>query len=216
MNFQNDIELFDRYTQSKLSEKERHGFEENLNSDFNLKSEFEEHQLTVETVRQFERARMKEILLNSAPPKRRNIRRITPKIFRIGVAASILLLIGFGTYFLNQSDARLVASYDLDESPNNVMGKQETKENRANYDAALTLKEEGKLTEAIIAFDNVTEENVSLYLIAQYNKGMLQFQTGDKSGAKQTLNKIIKNPENHFIKDKAKDALNAMEKTWFF
>lgn len=216
MNFQNDIELFDKYTQSKLSKKERREFEEKLQYDFNLKSEFEDHQLTIEEVRRFERARMKEMLLNSEPPQRKNIRRITPKIFRIGIAASILLLIGFGTYFLNQSDVRLYATYDLNESPNTVMGERETKENRANYDAALTLKEEGKLTDAIIGFDKVTEDNISLYLIAQYNKAMLQFKTGDKTAAKETLNKIIENPEKHFIKDKAKDALNAMGKTWFF
>ena len=216
MDFQNDIQLFDKYTQSDLSESEQRDFEEELQSDFKLRADFEEHQLTVETVRQFERARMKEMLLNSAPPQRKNIRRITSRIFRIGIAASILFLIGFGTYFLNQSDARLYASYDLDESPNTVMGERETAENRTNYDAALTLKEEGKLTEAIVAFDQVSEETISLYFIAQYNKAMLQFKTGDKITAKQTLNKIIEHPENHFIKDRAKNTLEAMEKTWFF
>jgi len=160
---------------------------------------------------------MQEMLINSAPPQRSNIRRITPKIFRIGVAASILLLVGFGTYYLSQSDARLVASYDLNESPTNVMsGESTTEQNRANYDAALTLKEEGKLTDAIIAFDKVSEQNINLYFIAQYNKAILQFKTGDKTTAKQTLNKIVNRKENHFIKVKAKDALNAMEKKWFF
>ena len=96
------------------------------------------------------------------------------------------------------------------------MGERETAENRTNYDAALTLKEEGKLTEAIVAFDQVSEETISLYFIAQYNKAMLQFKTGDKITAKQTLNKIIEHPENHFIKDRAKNTLEAMEKTWFF
>ena len=216
MDFQNDIQLFDKYTQSELNESEQRDFEENLQSDFNLKSDFEEHQLTVAAVRQFERARLKEMLQNSAPPQRNNIRRITPRIFRIGIAASILLIVGFGMYFLSQSDARLYASYDLDESPNTVMGERETAENRTNYDAALTLKEAGKLTEAIAAFDKVSEENISLYFIAQYNKAMLQFKTGDKTTAQQTLNKIIQHPENHFIKDKAKDTLDAMEKTWFF
>ena len=216
MNFQNDIELFDNHTQSKLSKEEQRNFEESLQSDFNLKSEFEEHQLTVETVRQFERARLKEMLINSAPPQRTMIRRITPRLFRIGIAASILLLVAFGTYFLNQSDARLYASYDLNESPNVVMGTKETAINRANYDSALSLKEAGQLAESIIAFDKVSEENISLYLIAQYNKGMLQFKTGDETAAKETLNKIIQNPENHFIKTKAKEVLEAMEKTWFF
>ena len=216
MDFQNDIQLFDKYTQSDLRESERRDFEEELQSDFKLRTDFEEHQLTVETVRQFERARMKEMLLNSAPPQRKNIRRITSRIFRIGIAASILFLIGFGTYFLNQSDARLYTSYDLDESPNTVMGERETAENRTNYDAALILKEEGKLTESIVAFDQVSEETISLYFIAQYNKAMLQFKTGDKITAKQTLNKIIEHPENHFIKDRAKNTLEAMEKTWFF
>ena len=218
MDFQNDIQLFDKYTQSELSESERQDFENNLQSDFNLKSEFEEHQLTVETVRQFERARLKEMLQNSAPPQRSTIRRITPRIFRIGIAASILLVIGFGTYFINQSDARLYASYNLDESPNITMSGNDatTEKNRANYDAALVLKEAGRLTDAILVFDKVSEQNINLYFIAQYSKAMLQFKTGDKTSAQQTLNKIVKHPENHFIKDKAKDALNAMKKTWFF
>jgi tetratricopeptide (TPR) repeat protein len=217
MNIQNNIDIFDNYTQEKLSPRERQDFDQSLQSDYSLKSAFEAHQMTVETVRQFERERLKHMLIHSAPPQRSNIRQIAPKIFRLSIAASILLVIGFGAFYMSQSDERLYASLDLQNSPNIMMsGQSATTFNRQNYENALALKEQGKLGDAIRAFDKVSKENINLYFIAQYDKALLQFKLGDKAAAKNTLDQLMQQPENHFIKDKAKKAINAMSKNWFF
>lgn len=219
MNNRNDINVFDQYANGVLNEVERRDFENHLETDFNLQSDFEDYQNTIKVVQQFERTRLKEMLLNSEPPQRSIIRTMNQGVFRMSIAASIALLIGWMGFNYSQSDVRLYQAYSLDDAPNIIMSiptSQTTEEARVIYEQALTLRETGEYENAIVEFEKIDEANINLYFISQYDIAMLQFKTGNKDAAKSTLLQLTEHTENHFIKKKAKEALNAMNRKWFF
>ena len=212
MNNRNDINVFDQYAQGVLNEVERKDFENQL------KTDFREFQETIHVVQQFERVRLKEMLLQSEPPQRAIVRSMNRGIFRMGIAASIALLIGWMGFHYSQSDERLYQAYKLDDSQIVVMSgeKSETINARAAYENGLKLRDEGDFEAAIANFSKVGTQRTNLYFISQYNIAMLQFKTGNKEKAKIILTQLTERSETHFIKNKAQKALEAMEKNWFF
>lgn len=217
MNTENNIHLFDKYLKEEQSEQERNAFERQLKADSNFRADFEAHQNLVAQIRTFERDRLKTMLLNT--PAATTVRTLQSRNtfqqhwLKIAVAAAVVLFVVGRFFFAAPSNERIYANFQLNDQTINQMclAPDVTTQNRFQYENALALRGGGEMQAAIAAFDEVSDENINLYFLAQYDKALLQIKTGQRSEAQKTLTALVKRTENHFIKKKAKKILSIID-----
>jgi len=217
----NYIEIFDKYYHEQLSAVERQAFEAALAENQEIKLAFEQYQQTVAGIAAFERQQLKQQLLNA---RTQSSTRSTGRVIgmarhwgRVGVAASLALLVGLGLYWCNQSNDRLYADYELDKAENLMgFGTNEVINERQMFQMGLTFKEDDKLEAALSSFEKIEDENINLYFRAQYNMALIYLKIGEKQKSKTTLMGLSEHSENHYLKDKAEAMLKDLERFCYY
>ena len=218
MQLKNDIEKFDKYKKNDLSERERADFEAQLTVDSHFKEAFEDYQMMVEGIRNAERKRLKQELLASQPLRaRRNVRSIARHWGKVGIAASLAILVSFGIYFCTNSNERIYAQFDLGRS-NNLMnfGTTDASDAHQLFDEAMSLKTNGELNAAVEKLEQINDKDTYQYFLAQYNQALIYIKLNENVKAREILKNMIDKPGNHYSKDKAKSLLKALNRSCFF
>lgn len=216
---ENKIALFDAYRNEEMPALERVAFKNRINKEPLLRLEYEEYLAIVQGIRQFERERLKQFLMESdaenIPTKVLQLQTKNRSIWaKIAVAAAILLLL-IPTYNYFTFESRMVAKYEIEAIDDNTMGGENISA-RENFYRGIEFKKAGKSTEAIAAFEIITEEDINIYFLAQYEMALLEIENKNTEKAKSILQKLTQRTENHFIKSKSKQLLDNLQKSRFW
>lgn len=216
---ENKILLFDAYRNEEMLDSERVAFENRIEKEPLFKLEYEEYLAMVDGIRQFERERLKQFLMESdvenEPTKVIELPTRSRSIWtKIAVAAAILLLL-IPTYNYFTFESRMVAKYQIEAIDDNTMGGENISA-RENFYRGIEFKKAGKSTEAIAAFEIITEEDINIYFLAQYEMALLEIENKNTEKAKSILQKLTQRTENHFIKSKSKQLLDNLQKSRFW
>lgn len=220
---ENKILLFDAYRNEEMPDLERIAFENRIEKEPSFRLEYEEYLAMVAGIRQFERERLKQFLMESDAQK--STENVPTKVVamqtknrsiwvKIAAAAAVLLLL-IPTYNYFTFERRMVAKYEIEAIDDNTMGSENVSA-RADFYRGIELKKAGKSTEAITAFEAITEEDINVYFLAQYEMALLEIENKNTEKAKTILQKITQRTENHFIKSKSKQLLDNLQKPRFW
>ena len=132
------------------------------------------------------------------------MRTFSPFAWMKYAAAIVLLLCMFPLVNYFTFESRMVSEHRLDLIDDNTMG--EVEENiRLKFYEAIELKKAGKRDEAIANFKSIQPNDINIYFLAQYELALIEIENKEINEAKSRLEKLIKQPENHFVKAKAND-----------
>lgn len=218
---ENKITLFDAYRNEELSEAEKVAFEQRLQKEEVFKLEYEEYLNIVNGIRQFERERLKSFLEEEEEAERETaetkivqMRTVSPFAWVKYAAAVVLLLSMFPLVNYLTFESRIVSEHKLELIDDNTMGEVE-EDIRLNFYEAIELKKEGKIDEAIANLKTIQPNDINIYFLAQYELALIEIQQKEVNRAKSRLEKLIKRPENHFVKAKTKVLLEDLNGTRF-
>ena len=227
-NFKN-IELIELYLEAKLSEEERIAFENRLLIEDDLKEEFELYKLSISVIKENYASSLQEELnlLDKKLDRELNLQAIKnnkqfPLKRVMGIAASILIIVGFSLYLFSKSEnERLYSKYYIKDnglpvtmsvsnnSLNTVMNFYKLGETDKAYTEiskfsendtvifykAVFLLELNKNSEANILFNRLPQQSVFKQK-AQYYYALSLLVANKKEESKKVLQVII-NTKNH-------------------
>lgn len=219
---ENKIVLFDAYRNEELSEAEKVAFEQRMERESVFKFEYEEYLNVVSGIREFERERLKafweedneEDNEEKIETKVAQMRTVSPFAWVKYAAAVVLLLCMFPVVNYFTFESRMMSEHQLELIDDNTMGEVEGNI-RLNFYEVIELKKAGKTAEAIANFKTITPNDINIYFLAQYELALLEIEQKEIEDAKSRLQKLIKRPENHFVRIKANDLLNDLSRTRF-
>ena len=223
----NKEELFDRIYQNLADEQEVDQFKKRLKNDKDFRDAFKQYLLINEAVLEDSREQFKEKLDIAKPNKPKQISRRIPRVWAI--AATILFLITASFFSYNHFNYwnNILHQYELitDNStllnsspPNNVKATDPLSSNESLMLRGYKLLEQNNYEEAIGVFDQVqviSPQEYDDYFKARYNLAILHLNLKEKEKAKEVLTQINQRQETHFLKDKATELLNQLEKPQF-
>ncbi len=117
MGIEKDLEIMDNYLANRLSGAERNAFENKLEADPALRSEYTSQQSIIEGIKKARIAELKNIMNNTPVPPAVGGSALTLK-----VAASILVIgaIGFGVYWFANEENEIPAEVEVTENTNPI------------------------------------------------------------------------------------------------
>lgn len=215
---ENKIALFDAYRKEELSNSDRVLFEERTEREPLFKLEYEEYLGMVEGIRQFERGRLKQFLMESetaeTATKVVQLKARNPfTMVRVMAAAAVLLLLISAFNFFTFEN-RMVSRHEVDLIGDNIMGESNEDTRTIFYEAVK--KKDTNPSLAIEQFKQVKASDTNAFFLAQYEIALLEIKQGDINTAKTTLENILQQNENHFVKPKAKALLEDLDGSKFW
>ena len=212
-------DLFDRHHKNQLSDEETEQLRSALETDTEIREEYENYKLIVDSILSLEIASLKNELKDQLEQKQSTkptLRSITSIKIVLAVAASTIIgLFAFNHFYFHE---KVLHRYALSDYKVNLMDAPSSPEDHLNYaplEKAFILKQEGELNAAISILENInvtTEEYYDDYFIAQYELALIYIEKKELDKSKQILIAISNRPESHIIKEKAHQLLKDLKR----
>lgn len=209
-------DLFDRHHKNQLSEEEAEQLRSTLETDSEIREEYENYKLIVDSIFSLEIASLKNELKDQLEQKQNNKLTIRSIKIVLAVAASTLIgLFAFNHFYFHE---KVLQRYALSNYKVNLMDAPPSPEGLLNHtplEEAFILKQAGKLDAAISILENInvsSEEYYDDYFIAQYELALIYIEKKELDKSKQILISLANRPESHTIKENAHQLLNDLKR----
>ena len=216
-------DLFDRQHKNQLSGEEADLLRNALETDPEVREEYESYKLIVDSILSLEIAALKNELKDQLEQKP-GIKPVPGSIKSLKIVLAIAASTIIGLFVFNHLyfHEKVLQRYALSNYKVNLMDAPHSTEDPLNHsplEEAFILEQEGELDAAISILDNIkvtSEEYYDDYFIAQYELALIYIEKKELDKSKQILIALTNRPENHIIKKDAQQLLNDLKRPRIF